>query len=144
MVAELADPFCLALPAAQAAPGAVDLRRCAAHTFVGFTRHRGPAYFDQAIHLCSQAGFSPRIRYEASTVHGVLDLVAAGLGVALVPASVALIGVPGVAVRRLERRGAGETLALVVRRGEDRSALARAVAAIFAAITPKIDKLLAG
>lgn len=101
-VARILDPFCVAV-AAHRTPrgGTADLRDYAEADFVAFTRHRGPAYFDQAIHLCAQAGFSPRIRYEASTVHGVLDLVGAGLGVALVPASCVLLAAPRVRLRPL-------------------------------------------
>ena len=54
--------------------GPVDLRELADSSFVAFTRFRGPAYYDRSIYLCSQAGFSPRILYEASTVHGVLPM----------------------------------------------------------------------
>ena len=115
---QMADEFCLAIPAAQARalPALVDLRQFAEATFVAFTRHRGPAYFDQSIHLCSQAGFSPRVRYEATTVHGVLDLVSADLGVALVPASTALLGIKGVTHRPLRKQGSGEVLALLRRK----------------------------
>jgi DNA-binding transcriptional LysR family regulator len=117
---QMPDPFCLAMPTTE--PGAklpsVDLRKYAEHSYVGFTRHRGPAYFDQSIHLCSQAGFSPRIRYEASTVHGVLDLVGAGLGVALVPASTALLGIKGVKLRPLRGRGGSEILAMLRRKND--------------------------
>jgi DNA-binding transcriptional LysR family regulator len=115
---QIPDPFSLAIPDAEGrtAGSTLDLRRYADRDFVAFTRHRGPAYFDQSIHLCSQAGFSPRIRYEASTVHGVLDLVSTGLGVALVPASAALLGVTGVRVRALRRRDAGEVLSLLRRK----------------------------
>lgn len=143
---QMADPFCLALPSEPAPPaGAVDLRQWAERDFVGFTRHRGPAYFDQAIHLCSQAGFSPRIRVEASTVHGVLDLVGAGLGVALVPASTALLGVRGATLRPLRRPAAGEVLALLRRKADTHPLLPvveEAVAAIFAALGPRVDKLV--
>ena len=130
------DAFCLALASADARSAAptLDLRHYAEQAFVAFTRHRGPAYFDQAIHLCGQAGFSPRIRYEASTVHGVLDLVAAGLGVALVPASAALLGVMGVRLRALRKRNAGEVLALLRRRVDGNPLLPElelAIAAIF-------------
>ena len=115
---QMADSFCLALPASQGrkAPAAVNLRQFANATFVAFTRHRGPAYFDQSIHLCSQAGFSPRVRYEATTVHGVLDLVSADLGVALVPASTALLGIKGVTLRPLRKQAAGEVLVLLRRK----------------------------
>lgn len=144
---ELADPFCLAVaaddPAAQAA--AADLRAFAERDFVGFTRHRGPAYFDQSIHLCAQAGFSPRIRYEASTVHGVLDLVGAGLGVALVPASTALLPQRGAVLRRLRGRGGQEALVLLRRKAEERPGVAvveREVEAIFAGMRKRLAGLL--
>ena len=113
---------------------------------VGFTRHRGPAYFDQSIHLCSQAGFSPRIRYEASTVHGVLDLVGAGVGVALVPASTALLAVSGVALRRLRRPASAEVLALLRRKADNHPLLPlveASVEAIFGALAQRVQRLLA-
>lgn len=118
VASRMPDAFCLAVPSARARalPAVVDLRQFADADFIAFTRHRGPAYFDQSIHLCSQAGFSPRVRYEATTVHGVLDLVSAELGVALVPATTALLGIKGVTVRPLRRPGAGEVLALLRRR----------------------------
>ena len=144
---QMPDPFCLALPVADAGARAatVDLRQYAQHSFVGFTRHRGPAYFDQSIHLCSQAGFSPRIRYEASTVHGVLDLVGAGLGVALVPASTALLGTKGVALRSLRRSSHSEILALVRRKNDSHPllpAVDKAVTQIFATLRLKVERLV--
>lgn len=144
---ELADPFCLVLPAdhRRTGTGPVNLRDFAEADFVAFTRHRGPAYFDQSVYLCSQAGFSPRIRYEASTVHGVLDLVGAGLGVALIPASTSLLAQDGVRLRSLQRHAGRETLALV-RRKEGGVLLAEVetlVAAIFATLQQRIAARLA-
>lgn len=121
--AQMADPFCLAapMPPRPARRGTVDLRTLADQDFVAFTRHRGPAYFDQSIHLCARAGFSPRIRYEASTVHGVLDLVAAGLGHALVPQSAVLLGRTGIVFRRIQRPAQDQVLALLRRKGDARA-----------------------
>lgn len=143
------DPFCLALPSATAPPRGrtLDLRHYAEQTFVAFTRHRGPATFDQSIHLCSQAGFSPRIRYEASTVHGVLDLVGTGLGVALVPASAALLGASGVRLFSLRRRGDAEVLSLLRRKVDPHPLLPEleaAVASIFKALEQRVAKALGG
>lgn len=144
----LPDPFCLALPSkeAQGLDASVDLRGYAEHSFVGFTRHRGPAYFDQSIHLCRQAGFSPRMRYEASTVHGVLDLVGAGVGVALVPASTALLAVSGVALRRLRRPASAEVLALLRRKADNHPLLPlveASVEAIFGSLAQRVQRLVA-
>ncbi|MBT2324719.1 LysR family transcriptional regulator [Variovorax paradoxus] len=140
---QMPDPFCLAVPAAEkgAARGVVDLRAYAEHDFIAFTRHRGPAYFDQSIHLCAKAGFSARIRYEASTVHGVLDLVSAGLGVALVPASCALLGARGVKFRGLRGARQGEVLTLLRRRSDAQPVLPmveEAVSEIFAELQRRV------
>ena len=140
---QMPDPFCLALPSSEASaePAVLELRRFAERHFVAFTRHRGPAYFDQAIHLCGQAGFSPHIRYEASTVYGVLDLVGAGLGVALVPASTALLGIKGVTLRPLKRASAGEVMALLRRKVDAHPVLPlleSSVAAIFEAMQARL------
>lgn len=139
----LPDPFCLVMPAdhPRGRSGTVPLRDFADADFVAFTRHRGPAYFDQSIYLCSQAGFSPRIRYEASTVHGVLDLVGAGLGVALVPASTSLLAPAGVRVRALRQHTARETLALIQRK--EGSALQAEVQARVAGIFKSLQRRIA-
>lgn len=117
-VVRILDPFCVAVAATHRLPrgGTADLRAYAEADFVAFTRHRGPAYFDQAIHLCAQAGFSPRIRYEASTVHGVLDLVGAGLGIALVPASCVLLSAPRVRLLPLAKPQKSAVLTLLRRK----------------------------
>jgi len=81
-------------------------------------RQRAPAYFDQALGLCSDAGFSPQLRYEASTLYGVLDLVGAGLGVAIVPASAVMLEPRGFALRMLESPTRGGSLAFVQLRGD--------------------------
>jgi DNA-binding transcriptional LysR family regulator len=123
----------------------MDLRHFSEHDFVAFTRHTGPAYFDQSIHLCRQAGFSPRIRYEASTLHGVLDLVGAGLGVALVPASACLLGNKALRVWPLRRRDQAEVLALLRRKSDANpllSALEQSVSEIFHALASRLERML--
>lgn len=156
VVCEMPDPFCIAIAKAETEakagsgtpePGMpAELKNYAEHSFVAFTRHRGPAYFDQSVHLCSRAGFSPRVRYEASTVHGVLDLVGAGLGVALVPASAALLlGDREVVLRRLRRSEAGEVLTLLRRKSDNNPLLQQvdeAVDSIFANLVARVDAAL--
>ncbi|SCK22866.1 DNA-binding transcriptional regulator, LysR family [Variovorax sp. HW608] len=148
VAAQMADPFCVALASQEAREfgRSVHLKRFAQHDFVAFTRHRGPAYFDQSIHLCASAGFSPRIRYEASTVHGVLDLVSAGLGVALVPSSCALLAVPGTAFVSLRDASANELLVLLRRKADANPmtpALTGAMEGIFAGLQHQVSARLA-
>ena len=46
-----------------------------------------PVYHDLILKACREAGFVPNAPYEADHLHLVLGMVAAGSGVALVPAS---------------------------------------------------------
>lgn len=67
---------------------AVALADLANDPFVTLPRQPATGYYDQVIGLCQSAGFSPVIRQEASQLPAVLTLVAAGLGVAVVPCCV--------------------------------------------------------
>jgi DNA-binding transcriptional LysR family regulator len=102
-LAQLHDHFFLALPDGHrlAADGAIDLREAAGEIFVSPTRARVPSFFDRSFALCADAQFSPDIRYEASSLHGVLTLVGAGLGVAIVPGAAALLQAASVRLRLL-------------------------------------------
>jgi DNA-binding transcriptional LysR family regulator len=51
---------------------------------------------------CAGTGFAPRIRHEVSETSTLVTLVAAGLGVAVVPAPTADLDIAGVAYRDLE------------------------------------------
>src|SRR5262249_40986126 len=69
--------------------------------------------------VCHAAGFTPRVGQEAPNVIATLPLVAAGIGIAILPASLQHMNIPGVAYRRL----AGSTqlkasLSLIARRGD--------------------------
>lgn len=144
---EVADPFCLAIPEghALAGSGAIELREAAPHTFVSFTRHRGRAFFDQAISLCTDAGFSPYIRYEASTLFGVLDMVSAGLGVAVVPASSVLLNPQHLCFRYLRNPSRPGRLSLVYREDDANpvvASLAALAGSVFSAIGREIAQAL--
>ena len=67
------------------------------------------------------------MRCEASTVHGVLDLVGAGLGHALVPESAVLLGREAVVFRRIRKPAQTLPLALLRRKGDDRALLQEAL-----------------
>ncbi|MFI0471867.1 LysR family transcriptional regulator [Halomonas sp. HMF6819] len=88
----LTEAILLALPTDH--PGAasnepVDLGHFAESDFVFTPRALGPGYHHQLMALCQAAGFTPNIQQEAAQLTTLLGLVASGLGVALVPASIA-------------------------------------------------------
>lgn len=118
VVAECADPFCLAVPRghALAQPGDVRLETAADAEFVTFKRDQARAFFDQTLAFCTEAGFSPAIRCEAGTVFGVLRMVSAGVGLAIVPATVASAAGNDIVLRRLVRPSRPGALMLVRRR----------------------------
>jgi len=98
----LEEPMVMAVPAAHplaAAPteGPHPLGAFAAETFIAFARVEGPGMFDASQAACLRAGFTPRLGQEAPRITSTLGLVAAGLGVALVPASMQGVRMDGVA-----------------------------------------------
>jgi DNA-binding transcriptional LysR family regulator len=86
----------------------IPLRLLAKDSFIMIPRERGPGFFDNIIVLCQKEGFSPGIVLEASQFHTVIGLVAAGLGIAVVPASMERSRIEGVVFRKIA--GKAETV----------------------------------
>ena len=63
------------------------LRAFAKETFVLFPRAQNPGVYDSVVAACRSAGFSPILGQEAPQIVATIPLVAAGLGVAIVPRS---------------------------------------------------------
>jgi DNA-binding transcriptional LysR family regulator len=76
-----------------------------------------PGLYDIIAALAARAGFAPRVAQEAIQMQTVVSLVSSGLGVALVPASVANLGRRGVAYRELADMHPRLDLWLAWRRG---------------------------
>ncbi|MBR0646774.1 LysR family transcriptional regulator [Roseomonas hellenica] len=101
------EPMVAALPAAHALArpgpraGALPLERLAAETFIVYARLQGPALYEATLAACSKAGFSPRLGQEAPRIISALSLVASGIGVTLVPASMQRMTMDGVVFRPL-------------------------------------------
>jgi DNA-binding transcriptional LysR family regulator len=70
----------------------VALQQFAADPFIGTPRALGPGLHDQALSLCLQSGFRPEVVQEAIQMATIVSLVAAGIGVALLPSSVERLG----------------------------------------------------
>ncbi|WP_315835257.1 LysR family transcriptional regulator [Bradyrhizobium prioriisuperbiae] len=113
-------------PFAHEADTAVPLKALAAETFVVYRRPNGQGLYDAIIAGCHAAGFSPRVGQEAPRIVATLNLVAAGLGISLVPASLQRMRLDGVVFRRL--KGSIQPIAplrLATRRGEPSAAVRR-------------------
>lgn len=80
----------------------VDLADLAGADFVASPRELGQGFHDQLASLCLQAGFVPHVVQQARRLQTVLGLVAAGFGVALLPASLAASMPAGVVMLPLQ------------------------------------------
>jgi DNA-binding transcriptional LysR family regulator len=122
----LVEPMVVALPLGHglADSGGRDdrglaLKDLARETFIVYARQHGPAIYEATMAACVKAGFSPRLGQEAPRVTSALSLVAAGLGISLVPACMQRMALEGVVYRGL--RGAAQptvVLNLGARRGD--------------------------
>jgi DNA-binding transcriptional LysR family regulator len=68
---------------------AVKLSALSQEPFVIFPRKAGPSLFDGIIESCRRCGFDPLIAHEAPQISSAPNLVSAGLGVSIVPQSIA-------------------------------------------------------
>ena len=120
------EPFVAALHANHrlARKTSVPLSNLASETFVLPTRAIVPVYHDLVLGACREAGFVPHAPYEADHVLLMLGMVAAGAGVALVPASARRIKQNRVTLMML--RSTRPMLETVITwRREDRSPIVR-------------------
>lgn len=82
----------------------VPLDALACEPFVLFPAQLGLGFWETVVQACGAAGFAPHIVYEAEHVHTMVGMVASGLGVSLVPASVRRLALWGVRYERLSGR----------------------------------------
>jgi DNA-binding transcriptional LysR family regulator len=129
----LEEPMLVAVPSGHPLAKGVNsktaplpLAALAKETFILYKRPGGPGLYDTIITACRGAGFSPRVGQEAPRIISTLNLVAAGLGVSVVPESLRRLQMDGVVYRRLEESAAlSAPLILACRRGENAAAVQR-------------------
>lgn len=126
MITVLREPLVVALPEqhplAQIDP--VPLRLLASEPFILFPRRLATGLYDQIISLCQQANFSPRVVQEAIQIQTIISLVAAEMGIAIVPVSIQNLQRTGVVYRHL-REPTPEAAIAVVWRHQDTSPTVR-------------------
>lgn len=128
------EPMVAALPSGHALSGASDdlpLAALAGETFILYRRPVGPGLHDAIIAACDRAGFSPKIGQEAPRMLSTLSLVAAGLGVTVVPGSMSRLEAEGVVYRPIDKSAPlTAPLNLAYRRDEISAAVRRFVALV--------------
>lgn len=102
----LPESLVLALPETHplSAQTQVSLSTLADESFILFPAKLGPVFYEQIIHICKQAGFRPKVAQEAVQMETIIGLVAAGLGIAIVPASMQNFPRSGVIYRALQEQ----------------------------------------
>lgn len=120
------EALLLALPADHklARPEPCALAELASQKFIQYQPQANTGLHAQVASLCREAGFEPAIAQIVPQVATMLCLVRAGLGVALVPASMRALGLDGVAYRALTEPAAVTELHLVGRHPEPSAAAA--------------------
>jgi DNA-binding transcriptional LysR family regulator len=78
------------------------LHALADETCILRARHLDPAFHDLALSALESAGVTPRIMYEHSEIYSALGIIAAGLAVALVPASILQLPINHLTFRELQ------------------------------------------
>ena len=100
----------------------LSLKELANETFILYRRPDGRGLYDVIIAACSAAGFSPHVGQEAPRIVSTLNLVAAGLGITIVPASLSRLPLEGVVYRPLRGKPALRVPLNLACRRDERSA----------------------
>ena len=86
--------------------------------FILYPRMNGSLLYDTIISACQHAGFSPRVVQEAPQMAAIVSLVAAGVGVTLVPESVSQLQPKGMRYARIIGETPSAMLWLVAQRSD--------------------------
>ena len=98
--------------------------------FVLYARQTGPGVFDAIVAACAQAGFSPNVTQEAPQLASTIHLVAAGLGISIVPAAMRSLHAEGVRYIPIDGVAPRVTLSLAYRCFESSPSVQQFLAAL--------------
>jgi DNA-binding transcriptional LysR family regulator len=123
------EPLVVALPEAHPLAAATEIspQDLTPESFIIFPRTLAPGLYDQIISLCQQAGFSPTVVQEAIQMQTIISLVAAEMGVAIVPLSLQNLQRTGVIYKRFNQETPQAAIALIYKKDD---------------ITPTVQKFL--
>jgi DNA-binding transcriptional LysR family regulator len=102
------DRLALVVPAVRAAQiPRFDVSQLRDRPFIGLLRDRAPGLHDHIVRFCAARGFTPRLAQYANESLIMLSMVAADVGVAIMPFSTLQRPLEGVVVREIEDADAG-------------------------------------
>lgn len=109
------EPMVVAIPITHELASAeeIGLPALAEEAFIFYPRRNGRALYDSIMAACEAAGFTPRIAQDAPQLTSVVNLVATGIAIAIVPKSMARLAMEGVRYRPISGGRPTACLALV-------------------------------
>jgi DNA-binding transcriptional LysR family regulator len=115
------EPLVVALPKGHALTRleTIPLIELAAEPFILFPREARPSYGDLVLDACAKAGFVPRVTQQTQEMQTAVSLVAAGMGVTLVPDSVRTLRRDNVVYKPIAPPAPISELSAVYRQGDD-------------------------
>jgi DNA-binding transcriptional LysR family regulator len=125
------DPLLLVLPSDSplARKKKVAVKDLEGLPFVMYPKDAGTGIYPQIFRLCKAAGFTPQIAMEAGEASTIIGLIAAGIGVSVLPSSFDRIHMEGVTYRPLADPAATTSL-LLAQRADASSPLVSAFVAL--------------
>lgn len=130
------EPLVLVLPSGHrlARRARVPLAQVADEPFIGFPRDTAPSLHDAITGMCEESGFSPNFVADATEWYTIVSLVAAEIGVTLLPKSIRTFQRRGAVYRSVAGQQRHVELAVVRRHGPP-TAASRACLQILAKMT---------
>jgi DNA-binding transcriptional LysR family regulator len=114
------EPFVLVLPEGhpRAAARRLALMDLSGEPFVAYGRRYAPGFYDRVIKICNDAGFSPDVVQETGEMHTTIALVAADVGVAILPRAPVAAQPNGIVMKALPTTTPLSEIGVVTRRAE--------------------------
>jgi DNA-binding transcriptional LysR family regulator len=127
----LREPLVVAVPTAHRFAGAkLKIEELSEEPFILLQRDGAPTVYDAILGMCQKSGFAPRVASEADLMHTLFTLVAAGQGIALIPACAMNQRPVGVRFLRLQHDDYKADLVLAWRKDSQPSTLQRFVSLV--------------
>lgn len=119
-----------------AACESIDIGMLKGDAFIMYPRRIGGRFLTQVMTMCHDAGFSPNVSQETTQMHTMVGLVSAGLGIAIVPASIQALQMDRVVYRTLSGTTTTAEIAIAWRCDESSPAV-RAFSAVVRELIPQ-------